>query len=119
MPPRGGRGQSEEVKTANFETYQNSDEHKICTLLNKMWTTDGHELKDMHPGSDDILDDWDIPLSKLFKLTEILKVPGRKAKCKLQFLATQQFVLTSFILQPTNRACSAPWCSNVFKKISS
>lgn len=89
MPPRGGRGQSEEVKTANFETYQNSDEHKICTLLNKMWMTDGHELKDMHPGTDDILDDWEIPLSKLFKLTEILKVPGRKAKCKLQFLATQ------------------------------
>lgn len=84
MPPRGGRGQSEEVKAANFEAFQNSEEHKLCSLLFKMRTTEGHELKELHPGSDDILDDWEKPLTALFRLTEILKIPGRKAKCKLQ-----------------------------------
>ena len=48
-----------------------------------MRTTEGHELKELHPGSDDILDDWEKILQNLFKLTENLKVPGRKAKCKL------------------------------------
>ena len=85
MPPRGGRGQSEEVKQANFEAYQNSEEHKLCSLLFKMKTTEGHEMKDMHPGLEDITDDWEKPLNALFRLTELLKVPGRKAKCKLQF----------------------------------
>ena len=51
-----------------------------------MRTTEGHELKEMHPGMEDIIDDWEKPLAQLFKLTELLKVPGRKAKCKLQFL---------------------------------
>ena len=50
-----------------------------------MRTTEGHELKEMHPGMEDITDDWEKPLAQLFKLTELLKVPGRKAKCKLQF----------------------------------
>jgi len=30
MPPRGGRGQTEEVKQANFATYLESEEHKAC-----------------------------------------------------------------------------------------
>lgn len=60
MPPRGGRGQSEEVKAANFNAYVNdSEEHKMCTYLYKMRTTEGHELKELHPGSDDIVDDWE------------------------------------------------------------
>ena len=84
MPPKG-RGQSEEVKAANFEAYQGSEEHKLCSYIFKMRTSEGHELKDLHPGSDDILDDWEKVLASIFKLTEVLKIPGRKAKCKLQF----------------------------------
>lgn len=60
MPPRGGRGQSEEVKAANYNAYINeSEEHKLCSQLFKWRTTEGHELKQLHPGSDDILDDWE------------------------------------------------------------
>lgn len=85
MPPRGGRGQSEEVKAANFEAFQTSEEHKLLKYLHETRVQGAHELKDMHPGSDDILDDWDKVLSSLFKVTELLKIPGRKAKCKFQF----------------------------------
>jgi len=84
MPPKG-RGQSEEVKAANFEAYMNSDEHKLCQSIHKLRSEEGHELNAMHPGSDDITGDWEKPLNEIFKLTEILKIPGRKAKCKLQF----------------------------------
>lgn len=47
-------------------------------------TENKHELKDLHPGSHDITDEWKPVLESLFKLVELLKVPGRKAKCKLQ-----------------------------------
>jgi len=40
----------------------------------------------MNAGLEDIVDDWEKPLSAFFKLTELLKVPGRKAKSYDQFI---------------------------------
>lgn len=84
MPPRGGRGMTEEQKAANFEAHQATEEHKICTSLYKIRKTEGHEFNKIQNGTDDIVDDWQGILDKIFKLTELFKVPGRKAKSKLQ-----------------------------------
>ena len=36
MPPRGGRGQTEEAKKANYDAYMESDEHKLCDAIFKV-----------------------------------------------------------------------------------
>ena len=84
MPPRGGRGQTDEAKKASFDNYYQSEEHALCEALFKIRKDPNHELKAMENGTDDIVDDWAPVLNKIFKLVEILKVPGRKAKRKLQ-----------------------------------
>ena len=84
MPPRGGRGQTEEAKKANYDAFMESDEHKLCEAIIKARRTEGHELCKFQQGQEDITDDWQPVLNNIFKLVEVLKVPGRKAKCKLQ-----------------------------------
>ena len=84
MPPRGGRGQTDEAKKASFDNYYQSEEHTLCEAIFKIRKDANHELKGMENGTDDIVDDWAPVLNKIFKLVEILKVPGRKAKRKLQ-----------------------------------
>jgi len=84
MPPRGGRGMTEEQKQANFNAHLETEEHKICAHIFKVRKTEGHELNRLNNGTDDIVDDWQPLLDKIFKLTELFKVPGRKAKSKLQ-----------------------------------
>ena len=66
MPPRGGRGQTEEVKKANFDNYMESEEHKFCTLLFKARKEGDHELVKLGAGTDDIIDDWQPILTSLY-----------------------------------------------------
>ena len=80
MPPRGGRGQTEEQKKAAYDTWCNGDEHECCKKIFEERKKEGTELKEMHPGSDDIVGDWKGVLDNLWKLVDTLKVPGRKAK---------------------------------------
>jgi len=63
-----------------------SEEHKLWTAIHEVrkGVKGEHELKGMEKGTEDIVDDWQPILSNLHKIVEILKVPGRKAKCKLQ-----------------------------------
>lgn len=82
MPPRGRGAQSEEAKKAAYDYWMASEEHSLCQKLYNTRKNEPHELKELHPGSDDILDDWQPVLANLFKLVETLKVPGRKSKCK-------------------------------------
>ena len=82
MPPRGGRGQTEEAKKANFDAFVEGEENKCCEAIVKVINTEGTELNKFDRGNDDITDDWQPTLNHLFKLVEVLKVPGRKAKCK-------------------------------------
>ena len=86
MPPRGGRGLTEDQKNENFNNFKAGEEYAQCEIIFKARTTEGHELKEMHPGTDDIIGDWVPVLNALFKLVEVMKVPGRKAKCKLQYI---------------------------------
>ena len=66
----------------------------------KLRTTEGHELKDMGPGSEDITQDWAPILNALHKLVEVTKVPGRKAKCKLQHLSARVLTQVLYSLRP-------------------
>ncbi len=86
MPPRGRGAQSDEVKKQNFDNWTNGVDDMLCKELYgfRKNLEPKHELKDLHPGSHDITGDWQPVLTALFKLVESLKVPGRKAKCKLQ-----------------------------------
>ena len=94
-----------------------SEEHKRCDAIFKARKETHHELKEMHPGTDDITSDWEKVLNDLFKLVEVLKVPGRKAKCKLQLQSSSECPsndshLTVDPVQHTTRTYSARWCSS-------
>ena len=95
MPPRGGRGQTEDQKIAALEAFKTSEENTLCEMIFKARTTEGTELKEMHPGTDDVTDDWQPILNSLHKLVEGFKVPGRRAKCKLQIRFDLVFLLRS------------------------
>jgi hypothetical protein len=41
------------------------------------------EVKNLDNALIDIVDDWQPMLDHLFKIGDVFKVPGRKAKCKL------------------------------------
>lgn len=72
--------QTEEQKMAAFQNWQNSDEYaKIIAFASARSTIVPIEM-----GTRDISDNWDTFLKELFELMQVLKVPGRKAKCKLQ-----------------------------------
>ena len=100
MPPRGGRGMTEEQKAANFNNHLETEEHKICTQLYKIRKNEasGHELNRLTNAWDDITDDWQPVLDKIFKLTELFKVPGRKAKSKLQKYYLMQNLTVHYLL---------------------
>ena len=82
MPPRGRGAQSEEAKQNAFKAWMESDEHAYCKAIYNTRKFENHELKELHPGSDDILDDWQPVLNNIFKLAEGIKLQGRKSKCK-------------------------------------
>ena len=69
-------------KQANYEAFQNSEENTKLALIYKYKMDKSHELADLGNGTDDIIDDWQMILDAVFKLVEVLKVPGRKAKGK-------------------------------------
>ena len=60
-----------------------SEEHKLCNILFKQRKEGDHELTKLGAGTEDIVDDWQAILTNMYNLVEVLKVPGRKAKCKL------------------------------------
>ena len=71
--------QTEEQKMAAFQNWQNSDEYgKILSFSNARGT-----IVQIEMGTKDISDKWDQFLKELFELMAILKVPGRKAKCRI------------------------------------
>ena len=84
MPPRGGRGLTEEQKNDNFNAFKASEEYAQCEIIFKARTTEGHELKEMqlfsHPGTDDITGDWQPVLNALFKLVEVTKHQAAKLR---------------------------------------
>jgi hypothetical protein len=82
MPARARGAENEQKKIENFNTFKTSEENTQCEILQKYRKVEAHELKDFEDGFDDILDEWSPVLNAIFKLVEVLKVPGRKAKCK-------------------------------------
>ena len=70
---------TEEQKTAAFETWTNSDEYTRIQALSLSRGTFGN----VEMATKDITDNWETFLRELFDVGTALKVPGRKAKCKL------------------------------------
>lgn len=58
MPPRRGGAQGEDQKKKNFEDWTNEEGNTLCETIQKYRKNEQHELKSMHPGTDDILGDW-------------------------------------------------------------
>lgn len=85
MPPRR-QAADPEKKKKDFDDFKESEEYKsLLYIFNKRKGLDehgNHELKEFANGTDDILDDWEGILTRIFKLVEAFKVPGRKAKGK-------------------------------------
>ena len=78
MPPKK---MSEEARQAAFTAWQQSDEYmKIQSFTSARLTIQPIEM-----GTKDITDKWDQFLTELYELGSILKVPGRKAKCKVVY----------------------------------
>lgn len=69
---------TEEQKLAAFENWQNSDEYN--KILNFSSSRKG--INPIEMATKDITDNWDLFLKELFELGSVLKVPGRKAKCR-------------------------------------
>ena len=83
MPARARGAENEAKKIENFNNFKTSEENTQCEILMKYRKVENHELKQFEDGFDDILDNWSPVLNAVFKLVDCLKVPGRKAKCKL------------------------------------
>ena len=85
MPPRR-QAADPEKKKKDFDDFKESEEYKnLLYIFNKrkgLDEGDPHELKDLANGTDDITHDWEKILASIFKLVELFKVPGRKAKGK-------------------------------------
>ena len=74
-----------EEKAAQFQEWKDGPEMKV---LLKFWNEldrAGGEVKACDNAFVDIVDDWQPIMNILFEICEVYKVPGRKAKCKLQF----------------------------------
>ena len=74
-----------EEKAAQFQEWKDGPEIKV---LLKFWNEldrAGGEVKACDNAFVDIVDDWQPIMNILFEICEVYKVPGRKAKCKLQF----------------------------------
>lgn len=58
-----------------------SDAHKYCEWFFKLRKAEEkNELQSLNNGSDDIIEDWSKILDTIFKLGDVLKVPGRRTK---------------------------------------
>ena len=76
MPPK--KKLTDEQKQANFDTWRTTDEYnKIISVQDKR-----NDIK-VEMGTVDIIEEWQPFLNELHQLTAMLKVPGRKAKCKI------------------------------------
>ena len=84
MPPRRAGAQGEDQKRKNFDDWQDEEANRICVEIMKHRKNENHEMCKFNAGTDDIIGDWKDILEKIFKLGEAMKVPGRKAKRKLQ-----------------------------------
>lgn len=84
--PKGRQAADPEKKKKDFDDFKDSEEYKNLLFIysHRKGLTDGepHELKELANGTDDIVDDWEKILASVFKLVELFKVPGRKAKGK-------------------------------------
>jgi hypothetical protein len=69
--------QTEEQKKAAYDNWTNSEEYLKIMSFQTARTT----IVPIEMGTSDISDKWDIYLKELFELMQVLKVPGRKAKC--------------------------------------
>lgn len=91
---------TDEEKERDFNNWLNSPEseaiNRFCTEMLK---------KKLELGLCDISDDFTLFLNMLFEMVQELKVPGRKAKCKLLNLILflkayeQQYVRTMFFVK--------------------
>ena len=96
MPPRK---LTEEQKQQAFENWQASDEYTKLSQLSNVSST----LLPFDQGTEDISDNWAPFLQELFETGTQLKVPGRKAKCKVALS-----LLVTNSLQCMSRSISGP-----------
>lgn len=80
------KGVSPEEKAKAFEVWKETDEYKsiIKWLETRLKDDDVHNLDLAYK---DIWQDWQPILDDTFNMCEKMKVPGRKAKCKLHILS--------------------------------
>jgi hypothetical protein len=75
-----------EEKQKQFDDWHNGPEGQIIENWVPEVDKQSSEVKGLDNAYVDIIDDWQPILNFLFKVCETMKVPGRKAKCKLQKL---------------------------------
>ena len=69
---------TEEQKQAAYEAWQQTDEYGRINLLSVARATVGQ----FDMSTNDIVNNWSQFLNELFEVGTIMKIPGRKAKCK-------------------------------------
>ena len=80
MPPRRGGAQNEDARRKQFEDWDSDPANTLCIEIQKIRKNESHELNKFNAGTDDIVGDWKDVLEKMFKLSDALRIPGRKPK---------------------------------------
>lgn len=78
---------TEEQKQEAFEKWQQSDEYIKIQAFSAAIST----IVKVEMAVSDITDNWTTFLNELYEVGTVLKVPGRKAKCKITVLSLSHY----------------------------